>query len=275
VELGKNLPLEQFTELDVAPLTGLNGKRIREHLDEALDDPSVPSTDGAFGLVKDYFEGLPRDHLAAADVRRMARLIKDSRVTSLEFPDYKLEPNQLLQLQDPMLDRLLLLAAANEWPVYHQLASRLKRMPEGAFSRPDPRVEHLLSSTKGLLNSPVLISRLADRGPSESERLFSFVREGYAPASKNRTRRSEIAEAALRGLCRLGPAARPILAGLRRAAEDGTVPPGMQDSDLWRATLVSLGTNAEEFDLPKNRHGQIDRYRQSLRKLADNGCESR
>jgi len=241
-----------------------------------LDDPSVPSTDGAFGLVKDYFEGLPRDHLEAADVRRMARLIKDSRVTSLEFPDYKLEPDQLLHLKDPMLDRLLLLAAANEWAVYHQLASRLRRMPEGAFSSPDPRVERLLSSAKGLLNSPALVSRLADRGPSESERLFSFVREGYAPASKNRTRRrSEIAEAALRGLCRLGPAAQPILAGLRRAAEDGTVPPGMQDSDLWRATLVSLGTNAEEFDLPKNRHGQIDRYRQSLRKLADNGCESR
>jgi hypothetical protein len=137
-------------------------------------------------------------------------------------------------------------------------------------------VEFLLSSTNAPVNSPVLVSCLADRGPSESERLFSFVREGYAPASKDRThRRSEIAEAALRGLCRLGPAAQPILAGLRRAAEDGTVPPGMQDSDLWRATLVSLGTNAEEFDLPKNRHWQIDRYRQSLRKLADNGCESR
>ena len=149
-------------------------------------------------------------------------------------------------------------------------------MPEGAFRRPDPRVERLLSSTEALVNGPGLVSRLADRGPSESERLFSFVRERYAPASKNGAgRRSEIAEAALRGLCRLGPAAQPILARLRRVAEDGTVPPGMQDSDLWRATLVSLGANAEEFDLPKNRHWQIDRYRQSLRKLADNGCESR
>src|SRR5438270_681502 len=99
-----------------------------------------------------------------------------------------------------MLDRLVLLAAANEWPVYHQLASRLKRMPEGAFRRPDPRVERLLSSTEALVNGPGLVSRLADRGPSESERLFSFVRERYAPASKNGARRrSEIAEAALRG----------------------------------------------------------------------------
>ena len=164
--------LEQFTELDVAPLTGLNGKRIRKHLDEALDDPSVPGTDGAFGLVKDFYESLPRKDMEAADVRRLARLIKDSRVTSLEFPDYKLEPDQLLQLKDPILARLLLLAAANEWPVYYQLQMRLKRMPEGAFRRPDSRVESLLSSADGLLNSPALVSRLADRRPRESKRLF-------------------------------------------------------------------------------------------------------
>jgi len=60
---------------------------------------------------------------------------------------------------------------------------------------------------------------------------------------------------------------------LGAAADRGAIPPGAQESDLWRATLVSLSANADEFALPKNRIWRQDLYHNSLRRMADSGCE--
>jgi hypothetical protein len=267
--------LQRFTELNVAPPLGLDNELVRKRIDAALKDPSIPATDGAFGLVKDYFDGLPREHVEEEDVQRIARLVKDARVTQLDFPGYKVEPAQIRDLQGPILDRLLKLGAAEDWKHYYQLSQVLRWAPEGAFQRADPRVDQLLSTPALRRNAPVLVKRLADRGGTEAQRIFSFLLENYAPSEKQEERRIELADAALKGLCRLGPEARAVLPGLRQAAAAGTIPLGKQDSDIWRATLVSVGASVNDFDLPKNRQWSTGLYRKSLRKLADNGCEDR
>ena len=271
--------LERFTELDLRPPTGLDSKSIAERIDEALADPSVPATDGAFGLVGDYFDSLPQDHVSETDVRRLARLISDPRQSSdprLYLPTHKLDAAQRLELRNPILDRMWEFGQLNQWELYHKLSRSLDSMPAGAFRDADPRVERLLSTPEFRRNAPVLAKRLADRGPGEAERLLSLLREGFAgPRTEGN---SDFKEAALHGICRLGlsaiPQGKPILEALRSLAASGAVWPNMQESELWRATLISVGASANEFGIPASRSLPIDQYRRSLRALAANGCEN-
>lgn len=278
-ELGAATFLERFTDLNLEVPKGLDAAVMRKSLDRALDDPLIPAADGAFALLTDFFDDVrgdwrkPNRNISSPDLRRIARLIGDQRATNFRgLSAIHLEPSAALFLLNPLLDRLNQLAAGHQWEAYGQLSQLLKQMPPGAMKKADPRIEELIASPDLRDHSTILVSRLADRGPAIASRLITFVEEGYTQRSDNRTG-VEGANAALRALCLLGPQITDALPRLRAAAAQGTIPSGAQESDLWRATLVSLSANADDFALPKNRIWRQDLYHNSLRRMAESGCE--
>jgi len=278
--------LSRFTDWNLAMPKGLDASALRKRLDQALADPSIPATDGAFALVQDYFEDLRGEFrkantsVSADDVHRIARLIADPRATSFRaLAIIPFAPSQLLALLNPALDRMVQLAGPNpaqnhEWEQFNNLSQLLARLPPAAFRNPDPRVEQLIATPDLREHASVLVRRLSDRGPAIVPRLIGFVQEGYKRQSDNRLR-TEGSAAALRAICTLGPQIPEVLPQLRQLAAQGEIPPGAQESDLWRATLVSLSANPNEFNLPKDVQWRLDLYHESLRKMASRGCEPR
>jgi hypothetical protein len=132
-------------------------------------------------------------------------------------------------------------------------------------------VERLLALVDGRRMAPALVLRLADRGPVEAGRLARFIHEGYVNPSNGPGRGDDVT-AALKGLCRLGSSADTALPRLRRLAAERVVPPRMQETDLWRTTLVALGARLDEFDLPPGVRWRTDLYREKLGKNARRGC---
>jgi len=280
-ELSAATFLARFTDLNLEVPKGLDAAVMRKSLDRALDNPLVPASDGAFALLTDFFDDVrgdwrkPNKNVSSPDLRRIARLIGDPRATNFRgLSAIHLEPSAALFLLDPLLDRLKQLAEGHQWEAYGQLSQLFKQMPPGAMRKVDPRVEELIATADLRDHSTILVSRLADRGPAIASRLIAFVEEGYTPQSHKRIG-VEGANAALSALCKLGPQITDALPRLRASAAQGSIPPGAQESDLWRATLVSLSANANEFALPKNRIWRQDLYHNSLRRMADSGCEKK
>jgi hypothetical protein len=278
-QLGAATFLERFTGLNLDPPKGLDAAVMRKNIDRALDDPLAPASDGAFALLTDFYDDVrgdwrkPNRNISSPDLRRIARLIDDPRATNFEgLSAVQLEPSAALFLLNPLLDRLKQLAEGQQWEPYRQLSQLLKQMPPGAMKKPDPRVEALIATAELRDHSIILVSRLADRGPAIAPQLVAFVEEGYTLRSGHRIG-VEGARAALRALCKLGPQSKDALPRLRVAAAQGSIPPGAQEDDLWRATLVSLSASPEEFALPKNRIWRQDLYHNSLRRMAESGCE--
>lgn len=263
--------LEQSTDTIVAPpVARSEPAKLRRALDAALNDPA--STGAAFALVGDYYALFQSATVGQDDARRLARLIADRRVTTFwQLPLHQIaSTSDRLLLRDPILDRLPQLAETDNWDSYRALASHIERLPARAFEKPDPRVDGLLADPDRRRAAPALVRRLADRGPGAADRLAEIALEGTKPPpNRHRGTQGDDARAAITGLCRIGPAARAVLPKLRQAA----VPPGMQESDLWRAMLISLGARSNEFPLPKNRSGSVDSYRDRLERQAREKCK--
>jgi hypothetical protein len=81
----------------------------------------------------------------------------------------------------------------------------------------------------------------------------------------------EDSNAAVFGICALGPDARGYLTELRQLASQGVVPKGIQDSATWRAMLVSAGADPEEF-VPTGRNATATKYREELKQMARKRC---
>jgi len=204
-------------------------------------------------------------------------LISDERVLQFDWlPVHKLSYGQKQTLLDPILDRLVRLSASENLRPYYTLASRLRQIPETAFRNPDPRIDRLLAKLETRRNAAALIKALAFRGPAEADRLLSFVIEGSQQNSRERIDHfGEDVDAALRGLCHMGGSAQKVLPKMHQMAAEGSVSEQRQESDLWRATLIALGENVEQFDLPPNRKWRTELYRRSLSRMAANRCEER
>ena len=275
--------LGRFTDLKMAPPQSVDSGAVAARIDEVLADPLVPDTEGAFALIRDYFDSLSKGQVTSTDVRRLARLIADPRMKRFQLPIYKLDPSQRLELRNPILERLWQLGEAKEWLLYFQLAGNLRLMPAGAFRKAEPLVDRLLSEPELRRFAPVLVQRLAERGPAESARLLSILHEAFStsyPTSRAddlyRYYQGDFINATLQGLCRLGPQAQPqagksMLETLSAIAASGSIPPSRQELDIWRATLVSLGASPTEFDPPGKRG--FDPYHQKLQNIANSGCE--
>ena len=272
--------LREFTTLNVDAPKGADPATMRRALDRALDDPSLPATNAAFGLVEDYFREVRDSKSASADdVQRLARLISDDRVPGfLGLPLRAIKwDGDRLKLKDPILNRLPQLMREKKWHEAKALAGYAASLQERAFRDPDPRLDELLSDREERRLAPGLITRLSERGPSAAEGLFVIMIDGWKqrPRLTGGPRIDEYgadSQGALLGLCRLGRELPAMLPRLRQAVADGVVPQEVEESTEWRATLVSMGARSSEFVLPRNRQWRLDLYREDLEKRARNGC---
>ena len=265
-------------------VTPAKPRDLRQAIDNALNDPNAGSA--SFGIVDDYYTllrpvGANSERARSEDARRMARLIADPRVTAFWFlplSSIAMESDQLL-LRDPILDRMGQFAEQQKWDNYRALASLAGRLPEGAFREPDARVDAIVGDPDLRRAAPALVTRLADRGPSAAPALAGIATEGWGqPRTKYRVapgNQGDDPRAALAGLYQLGRDAGAVLPALRQGAASGSIPAGIQETELWRATLVALGASASEFNLPKNQTWQVERYRASLEEQARQHCRGR
>jgi hypothetical protein len=265
--------LSRFTTFRLTTPDGADGKTLRATIDAALANLALPADHAAFGLLDDYYDLVREKGPIDGDAARLAKLISDERnIKFWFFPAWKLNDAEKLTLRDPILNRLPQLIAADKPDSYKALQQLVDSLPEGALSAPDSRVDALIADPASRRRTPTLVKRLADRGPVAIDQLVTIMREGWtAPREIDGDRiynYGDDAEAALSGLCRLGPAAKSALPKLRAMAAAGIVPPRKQESDEWRSLLVALGADANEFELPKDRTWKTDLYRDRLRRDA-------
>jgi len=273
--------LERFTDQSVQPTTTrAEPEQVRRTLEAALANPDAAGA--AFTLVNDYYD-LVRKQSRPEDARLMARLIGDRRVTNFwTLPLHKIRSqSDRLLLRDPILQRMRELADEENWDAYRALASAGGRLPELAFRGANPALDTLLGDPDRRRAGAALVRRLADRGPSAAPALVAFVQEGWKKPESRAKRRTvpgsvgDDGRAALAGLCELGLDARQSLPQLRQAAASEIVPPRMQESELWRATLIALGANPGEFTVPKDTKWPLERYRANLNELAHQKCKGK
>ncbi len=259
--------LKKFTNLDLELPPIPSPEEIRDALDKSLDDPSA--TNAEFLLVSDYYQLLSRVGFRPGDEERLVRLASDDRASALSFFRNNLEKREALalRLRDPLLLRLARLARTAPKANLYDLQEIVLRLPEAAFREPVPALDYLLSRAEVRRRCLRLIPRLAEQGPPGAIKLAAIVRAGWqAPDDDDRTWGKD-AEAALDGLCRMGPAAADLLPALRLMEFEKILPPVQTQSDRWRGTLVSLGADPEDF-YSDNYRKDPSRYHQHLRNWA-------
>jgi hypothetical protein len=254
--------LERWTSFDLDPPHGASDSALRVQIDQMLDDPSMPATHAAFALLGPYFGDLRSESLLPSDSDRLARLIRDPRVTQFNRLPASLFKNKEFapKFKGAMLDRLQTLGPQNR-RLYESLERFAAELPPGAFASRDPRVDTLLANpeTRGL--SPNLIWRQIDRGLGAAPLFLQYLREAWSPQYRS-SDQGKVAQASMRGLCRLGRSASPYLPQLQQMARDGLVSRHIQDDLPWRAMLVSLGMDAASFQSPYKRKKQEEYTRQ-------------
>jgi hypothetical protein len=277
--------LKKFTTFKLDLPKGADPALSRALIDTALGDPTAPAESAAFALLEDYYDEMREKGTQPGDVQRMARIIADPRITKFWFmPTHKIKPeSDAMVLRDPALERLVQMTKADDFDQksegYRSLMQIAGRMPNGAYAAPNENYDELMADPAIRRRSPDLIKRLADRGPAATEQLLSIVREVWSSSKSSDGDRGkgnyDAAYAALDGLCRLGGDAAPALPVLRKMVVDGSIATGITESDNWRGTMVALGANPEEFEMPKNMNWKIDRYRDSLRRKAKECAEGK
>jgi hypothetical protein len=268
---GQDIDVEEVLRdaagFDLNPLSGASPQRLRAELNSALNHRELPAKDAAFLLVEDFLKEL-REEVSPDEAATLARIIRDPRFTTFGLLGESIlkRQNAAAAAQDAMLDRLMALAREKGRRHYRQLEERIAALPPGAFRQPDPRVDALLSDDAVRADSPHLIVRLAERGPSAAAVLVGFMRARWSSKQTRFDRWDRDAEAALAGLCLLGDGARDSLHELRQFEQSGLVPDHLPATPIWRATLIALGASPDEFT-PAGRD-QPAAYRRRLVELS-------
>lgn len=252
-------------ELDV-PWRG--GKTpLPQQIDRLLSDSSRPPA--AFLMLTDYFELLGKLPLDLSDRQRLVRLILDERVE--DFSYFQSERLQKLQfgatLRDALLERLISEQLRDNAQLVSRLDSIAGSLAPGAYSDAPPLLDQLLSAPVHRRYYPHLIRRLADQGQTGGEKLLTILSQSWAPPNRGFPWGRD-GEAAVEGLCMLGPAAADLLPRLAPLTEKFSEVPFFQGL-AWRGLLVALGANPAGFPSP-NRTDSA-RYQSDLQRAA-NAC---
>lgn len=266
--------LRRVTRFDLEVPRGTEQADLRRRIDAALTDPARPASDGAFALVRDYFEAVRRHGPQSGDLERLLQLVGDDRVTTFSwFPTREAfgTADSAALLREALLDRLVRLSDMPHGEASRGLQRVAGALLPGTLREPDHRVDALLApvATRGWY--PALIRRLGDRGPASVHTLLAIIRDDAGEGGRRRPAGPDWpTPAALEGLCLAGdPAALPAL---RQMQADETIPATLLERDTWRALFVRLGAPVAEFNKPANLTDTPELYRQRLERDARRLC---
>lgn len=246
----------------------------RERLSAALSDPARPASDPVFVLSDRVLQDISENGLRPGDVELVERIVADQRTRNfVRVWDVvrKMGPDAL-RLRDPIVRRILATDyPEREWSGVNQLGRVLRELPPGTFAAPTEAEAQLLADVGRRNLAMGLIERQADRGGDGAQILAQVIVDTWTlPVDKNRTRDTDGANAAWRGLCLLGSAAASVLPAIEELIAKNLLPARVLEDRDSQFTLARLGRPVESFHSPKN-HSWSDAQLQSWlrRRLAN------
>ncbi|MBM3760200.1 MAG: hypothetical protein FJW36_08135 [Acidobacteria bacterium] len=237
--------LKQLTNFDLALPPTPSPDVIRDHIDDLVKDPSAPSA--AFLLVKDY-EHLLYQGDESDDLKRIARLVADPRLTDFQILNNALRKQVPPVLIDAIVRRLTRLENLDDDQIMN-LQATVAKLPNGALANADPAA--VFDNPRLSRRAEKLMPRLAEEGPSAAPKFLNIIKAGFAqPDRKDHLWGHEILHAAT-GLCRLGSQASSVLPELIEIQEQQKNSKITRDLK-WRAALLSLGHPISALPPPDN-----------------------
>ena len=252
--------LARTTRLRLSPSTSPTpaptAEAVRTALTAALDDPALPAGAAGLRLIGPMLRAMDPREVPPIDVRPddaalIARAVADLRVPEsdidigLASAIRALGPSAHV-LRGPMVARLLSTPVTKDRRDWSGLGFALALLPPGTFATLTPDEERLLADPERQRWVTGLIERLTDRGASGVPQLIDVIARAYARrAIENGWSGPDDARAALRAVCRLGPASGDGFAKLAKLIETGAVPRSVLDEREWQFTLARLSGSLE------------------------------
>ncbi len=177
-----------------------------------------------------------------------------------------------------MVARLLSTPVTKDRRDWNSLGRTLAYLPPGTFATLTPDEERLLADPERHRWATGLIERLTDRGADGVPLLIDIVARAYARQAIGSDWSAPYAvRAALRALCRLGPASGDGFARLAKLIETGAVPRSVLDEREWQFTLARLSGSLEPVttigDLSASRSPDKGQPWQSLVQFKPEFCQ--
>lgn len=236
---------------------------IAASLRGALDDPSRPDGDPAFGLADSWMRSLNQQSLTDADVELLIDLIKDKRVTEFRGMWHASEVlgSRVTELENPIRQRI---ARDFERPeVVKPLAAQLLRVTDQ--EPPDVLAKGPSEADLAILNDPEkrlyargLIERQSAYGARSVPVLLKIMREHMERTRDARAQSSgaripaEIGpiDAAMVALCRLGPEAKSAVPEIL-ALHGSWLNRHFTQDQRWQFTLARIGVPLNRIVKPE------------------------
>lgn len=238
---------------------------LRSTIDTALADPARPADDEAFRLPEIYIEMLGRTGARADDAARLARILDDPRVAKIGNAGSALKALGVtsVSLREPIVRRILAADRERDAETARSLGRALGNMPPDTFRTLSADERRLVADRERRPSALGLICRLADQGGDATEPLVEILEQAYAPPDnprKRHTQGGDVAEAAIKGLTNLGPAAGAALPRVEALMRRGTMSDYVRQGDEWTMLLMRLGRPADTLEKPANRNGTQQQY---------------
>lgn len=235
-------------------------------LSAAQGSRDVTADDPVWALLPAWLTAIAATDVDDADRDLIYRLITDRRVTSFDNL-HKLQPffaDDSREIRAAIVGRLLADRRLADRPDVN-LNRFLFNLPEGSFASLTPAEQELLAASAGRISATGIIARLGDRGSAAAPQLAEFIKY-HALASIDRRDQAVIAAAEI-ALCRLGPAAAPVLPQLQAIEANGLI----RDDKLpdWHRMLARVGAPVGSIAKPASVAGAEVNYRRDLRNYLD------
>ncbi|WP_160119059.1 hypothetical protein [Sphingosinicella microcystinivorans] len=254
-------------------------EETRLTISAALDNPAFPETAIIFEAVEGYLSQLNRLTVSERDLQLVQRLIRDPRFSDL--PGAYHLPNLFgsddLNALRPDIARKLASPAPAIQPGPTNLGTALENWPEASFATLLPDEAALLQDARLRPRANGLIVRLSDGGAPAAGLLTTILDEHLAlysgfDRSKLRQRENQreyeahraTMEAAVKGLCRMGPAASGQLHRLLKIED--RLPFKAFDRMDWDRMMARVGKPLEAIRKPESLGGSDEKYRDNLRR---------
>ena len=255
---------------------------IAASLRAALDDPSRPVADPAFGLADSWMRSLNQASVTDADVELLIDLIEDGRVTAFQGMWHASEVlgSRVTELENPIRQRI---ARDSKRPeVVKPLAAQLHRVtdqasPDVLANGPSEADLTILKDPNKRMYARGLIERQAAFGARSVPILVKIMREHMERTRDARRDAPGVSipaeigpiDAAMVALCRLGPEANtavPYVLALRGSWLNQHFTQDRQ----WQFTLARIGVPLDRIIKPEGltRMTQKDYEASMRRKLA-------